>query len=376
MPLQNMRLLVFVLLLAASTSSSAQQRPIVARDSGAVVEQVGPGIFAIIHTDAVHNYPTGTVNWPHGNTGVIVGNSAVLVIDSDFYPGRARADIALIRRLTDKPVRYLVNTHWHGDHTHGNVVYQKTFPRLEIVGARPNQQYIGLNQLRFTRAVTAEGSGIRKQLAAHETLLTRGTDSTGRALTDAERRLLTQVIGEERIWLAEFAEVEAAPPTRLFDSTLTLDLGGRRVELRHWGRANSSADVTVYVPRERVLFTGDIVVHPVPYVFGANPGPWLPVLRRLEAMPVSAVVPGHGPVFADHAYTRAVRELFEAVALRMEPLLRQGKNLAEIKRTLDLSDFRPRFVPAGDSNAAEYWDESILTGLVERTYDCLVGTRC
>jgi glyoxylase-like metal-dependent hydrolase (beta-lactamase superfamily II) len=362
--------------LPANAAAQNASGEIVARDSGATMHRVATGVYAIIHADAMHDFPTGAVNWPHGNTGVVVGDDAVLVIDSDFYPGRARADIALIQRVTDKPVRYLVNTHWHGDHTHGNGVYRKAFPALSIVGAEPNGRLIALNQARYPRSVVAEGSQARTQVAAHKALLARGADSTGRRFTDAERRLLVQVIAQEETQLREFATVEIAPPTLLFERTLALDLGGRTVELRNWGRANSPADVTVYLPKERVLFTGDILVHPVPYVFGAYPGPWIPVLRAIEEIPVSAVVPGHGPVFRDHAYTRQVRELLEAVASRVEGLLTQGKTLAEVQRLIDLSDLRPRFVPPGDVSAPEYWEGSIVNGLVERTFQCVTGSRC
>jgi cyclase len=349
---------------------------IVARDSGATMQQVAEGTYVIIHDPAMLEWPSGAVDWPHGNTGVVVGRDAVLVVDSDFYPSRAAADIVLIAKVTDRPIRYLVNTHWHGDHTHGNGVYRKAFPNLTILGARPNQRFIALNQARFPRSVVAAGSISRTTLAQNEALLAKGADSTGRPFTDAERRLLARVIGEEREQLREFATVEVAPPTMLFDRSFVLDLGGRAVELRNWDRANSPADVTAYLPVERVLFTGDIVVHPVPYAFAAYPGPWVPVLRELEVMPVSAVVPGHGPVFADHSYTRQVRELFEAVSARVESLLLQGKTQAEVQRLVNVDDLRAKFVKDGDATAAEYWDESIRKALVERTYQCLTGSRC
>jgi glyoxylase-like metal-dependent hydrolase (beta-lactamase superfamily II) len=224
--------------------------------------------------------------------------------------------------------------------------------------------------------VLATGSVARTTLAEHEALLARGADSAGRRFTDVERRLLARVIGEEQARLREFAALEVAPPTMLFDRSFVLDVGGRVVELRNRDRANSPADVTVYLPVERVLFTGDIVVHPVPYAFGAYAGPWVPVLRELEAMPVSAVVPGHGPVFADHAYTRQVRELLETVASRVDSLLYQGKTQVEVQRMVLVDDMRPKFVRDGDATAAEYWEESIRKALVERTYQCQAGYRC
>src|SRR5919205_1021909 len=122
-----------LLRLAAAVAS-----PLLAQagDGGARVERVGDGVYAIIHDDATTEWPSGVTDWPHGNTGVVVGDDGVLVVDATYLPSRARADIALIRRLTDRPVRYLVNTHWHMDHTHGNEAYRDSFPGVIIVTER------------------------------------------------------------------------------------------------------------------------------------------------------------------------------------------------------------------------------------------------
>lgn len=372
-------LLPFVLAFGPGISVPAQSLrsyPVVAADSGASVHRLGDGIYVILHEDAVSNYPDGTTNWPHGNTGVVVGAGGILVVDSDFFPSRADADIRLLRRLSSKPVRYLVNTHWHGDHTHGNAAYRKAFPGLQIVSARANGHFIALNQARFPLQVVAESSAVRRLLAAHVAEYDRGSDSAGRPLPEAQRRLLHKVIQQQTAWLAEFASIEVAPPTRLFDSTLAIDLGGRVVQLRNWGRGNSPADVTAWLPAERVLFTGDVVVSPVPYVFGAYPGPWIGVLRSLERLPVRVLIPGHGPVLADHSHTRAIRELFETAARRMDSLLRLGRTQLQAQQQLDLSDLRQRFVKDGDVGAEAMWRASIVEGLTERTYQCVVGYRC
>ena len=338
-------------------------------DSTARMERVAEGVYAIVHDDA-------TEDWPHSNVGVIVGDDAVLVIDSDYYPSRARADIALIRRVTDRPVRYLVNTHWHGDHTHGNSVYRDSFPGLMIVSQRENRETIELNQLRWPRSATAPGSATHKALARVEATLAGGKDSAGRALSAEQMRALRRNVDQRRAELRELATVVVAPPNVLFDGDLALDLGGRMVELHNWGRANSPADVTVYLPAERVLFTGDILVHPLPYVGGSFPGPWIGVLQRIETVPVTAVVPGHGLVQRDHAYTRRVRELLQATRTRIDTLFRQGKTLAEVQTLVSLDDLRAGFPDAtGQPFPPEVWTQ-VSTTLVERMSQCVNGYRC
>src|SRR5512134_1974355 len=122
-----------------------------ATDPGARIEKIGNGVYAIIHADA-------TDQWPHGNTGVIVTDAGVVVIDSTYLPSRARADIALIRSVTDKPVRYVLNTHWHFDHNNGTIEYVKAFPGAIVVAERETARWIELNTTWWPRMSTAPDS--------------------------------------------------------------------------------------------------------------------------------------------------------------------------------------------------------------------------
>jgi glyoxylase-like metal-dependent hydrolase (beta-lactamase superfamily II) len=116
-------------LLSVLVPTSSAQPTFPLRDESARLEQVGDGVYAIIHDDA-------TDEWPHGNTGVVVGEHSVLVVDATYLPSRARSDIALIRAITDKPIRYLAYTHWHFDHNNGAIAYREAYPGLAIVSER------------------------------------------------------------------------------------------------------------------------------------------------------------------------------------------------------------------------------------------------
>ena len=103
---------------------------------------------------------------------------------------------------------------------------------------------------------------------------------------------------------------------------------------------------------------------------------WLEVLRALEALPASAMVPGHGPVFRDGQYLRQVRGLLETTLARVKNLALEGRTLEQIKKTIDLQDLRPPFVKADDPTAVFYWDYSVKDALVERAFRCLGGGQC
>lgn len=337
-----------------------------ASDEGARIERVADGVYAIIHENA-------SDEWPHGNTGVVVGDDGVLVVDTPYLPSRARADIALIRSVTDKPVRYLVITHWHFDHNNGTVAYRDAFPGLAVVSERQSAGWIDLNATYWARMSTAPASTRRAGLAELEKRFAAGADSAGTAFTPRVRDSLARVIRQRKGELEELAALTVVRPDMVFDRTLTIPLGRRRIELVNRGHANSPADVTVYLPEERVLFTGDILVQdPLPYPFGAWPVPWIGVLRDLEALPVAALVPGHGPVMRDHAYTRKVRQLMEAVTSRVDSMARRGMPLDQVQDSMSLEDVRRGYRPWSEGVPPDDWRQ-ITRILIERAWKGVRG---
>ena len=352
--------LTALLLLLAPATLTAQ-----VRDDGAEVTTIAEGVYAIIHEDA-------TDAWPHGNTGVIVGDSGVLVIDATYLPSRAAADIALIRQLTDKPIRQLVITHWHFDHNNGISAYKQAYPDIEIISGRLTRDYVEVNNHYWPKMSTAQGSSRRVELAVMAQRLNSGKNADGSNITAAERADLQKRVPQRQKEMEELANLQVVTSNRVFDDSLTLDIGGRIVQLRNHGRANSPDDISIYLPAEQILFTGDILVQaPVPYTFGVYPLEWIEVMRDLEALPVTAVVPGHGPVFEDHTYTRQVRELFEAAVAAVRPLVLQGRTVDQIQAAVKLEDQKRR-VPAWREASQSDW-ESIVAPLVVRTFNGLRG---
>jgi glyoxylase-like metal-dependent hydrolase (beta-lactamase superfamily II) len=348
---------------AAAASASAP----VASDAGARMTRVAGNVYVIEHDDA-------TDEWPHGNSGVIVGRTGVFVVDSCYLASRAAADIALIRQVTDKPVRFLATTHWHFDHNFGAAAYREAFPGVTLIAERNTARWIELNQQYWKALSTAPDSARRGAIAALEAELAKGSGEDGRPFDAAERARRAGVIARRRAELEELATLAVVTPDRLFDGRLTLDFEGTTIEIEDRGPANSPNDVTIWLPRERVLFAGDILVRsPLPYVGASWPVHWARVLRELEAVPVASIVPGHGPVMTDHAYTRDVRALIEAALVRVEALVRKGRTLAQVQDELNLDDVRAR-VPdwSGAAVSADDWTYTRRT-LAERAFAGIRG---
>lgn len=309
-------------------------RTLAVHDDGACVQELADGVYAIIHADA-------TDEWPHSNTGVIEGRRSLFVIDSTYLPSRARADIALIRQITDKPVAYLTTTHWHMDHNNGASAYLEAFPDLTYLVEETTAGKMTLNQRWYAKFSTAEGGARREALAALERSLATGLDEEGAPLTEDERAHIEALLPRRAGELEELDALDVIDPTETFTQGRTLRFEGRRIEIRPMGRANSPSDTVFYLPRENVLFAGDILVEsPLPYTGASYPVEWAPVLRTLETLPVDAVVPGHGPVRADHAYTAQVRALMETAVARVTAGLEEGWSQDQMQERVSFDDLR------------------------------------
>jgi len=192
---------------------------------------------------------------PRDNGGVVVGRDAALVIDAGVSPSVGRQIQAQVRALTDKPLRYLVNTTYHGDHTFGNSAFAA---EVRVVSSRLNA--LGMRDLEKEKRV--------------------------RARNMYGDRSLDEVI-------------EWRKPDITFEHFLELDLGDQAVQLWQFGPGNGPGDTIVYVPSARAAWTGNFLGHRgvAPMLLEGGPRPYLASLRRMKAaLDVVVIVPGHGPV--------------------------------------------------------------------------------
>jgi cyclase len=350
----------FIALCAIALSSIVMTSGVALADSSVTtqrsVTKVAEGVYAIRHADAPDTNP-------QGNTTVIVGERSVLVIDSAYLPSSAAEDITQIRHWTDKPVRYLLNTHWHPDHQRGNSVYVDAFPEVTIVAHRET-----------AKLMAAYDAGNRerypKRLQSMKESLAKGRDADGKALEATARTELQKTVeGRSRV-MAELERSRLQLPTLTFDSELTLDLGNRIVEIRHDGIGDTRGDAWAYLPKDQVLVTGDLLVAPVPYFFAGYPENLAQRLRRLQDLDVKAIVPGHGDVMRDRTYLRAVLEMIETIVGQVNAaVVRIGSlsaRLEDVRPQIDVAEYRRRFA-GDDSNNQEYFDESI-EGLIKDAF--------
>ena len=330
--------------------------------------KVAEGVYVIRHPDAPDTFP-------QGNTTVIIGERAVLVVDSCYLPSAAREDIAQIRRWTSKPVRYLLNTHWHYDHTMGNSAYSDAFPQLAIIAQTETRNQIkGYNPGWFER--------YPKRADLFRQALETGKDVSGKPLTETQKKdYATALAGVEPVG-AEFktliARLPDLVPDLTFESEFDIDLGAREVQIKHLGRGNTAGDAIVYLPKEKILITGDLLDHPVPYLGGGYPTDLVTTLKKMAQLDARTFVPGHGEVLdgsRGKVYLNQVIDFIQTVVAQVSlEVYRIGngpRNLEAVReavqKDIDVEAWRQRFA-GDDPDNRDLFDTFSFPGLITAAY--------
>ena len=242
------------------------------------IKPVADGVYAAIARPA---YKTNC------NAAVIILDDSVLVVDTHSKPSAARGLIAQIKTLTDKPVKYVVNTHFHWDHYQGNQAYPSSWPAgVEIISSEATRESI---EERGIPRVQRELVTMPQEIEQLRGKLEKASDAK-------QREELQSNLRQAEDYLAELKSMQVTLPTMTFDHSLILHRKSRTVEILWLGKAHTDGDVFVYLPKEKVLVTGDALHGWTPYMGDSYPYDWIRTLDAAEKLDFQHVIGGHGDV--------------------------------------------------------------------------------
>ena len=301
-----------------------------------------------------------------GNSIVIVNDEDVVVVDSGGSMLSAERVIAAIRKLTPKPVRYVINTHIHKDHRFGNAAYATAFPGVEIV-AHPGVLEVirATNPKYMTDLVARTDAPPTSLLGDIERLRAKG-DPISLAGADTYEAYVASDLDLVR---REYRRAVNVPPTITVERKLVLHRSRRRIEILHLGAGDTAEDLVVYLPDDRVVCTGDMVVHPFPYGYSPKPLEWPETLGRLEALSFETLIPGHGVPLAGKTYLGELRALLAAVRGQVEAGRARGFDLERIRETVSAEALRR--LPPGNPRNVFFFDEYFVRPHVDRVFRAL-----
>jgi glyoxylase-like metal-dependent hydrolase (beta-lactamase superfamily II) len=286
------------------------------------LKPVADGVYAAIAA------PQYKVN---SNAAVILTNDGVVVVDSHSKPSAAQALFNDIRSITKQPIRKIINTHFHWDHWQGNQVYAAAFPQLDIITSERTKENLqagvkagaGVGGLPFIERQLANAP---KEIDKLKDDITRSTDPQQKARLEANLR-------QAEAYLEELKTLKPALPTRTVASSMTLDEPGREIQVLLLGRGHTDGDVYIYLPKEKVVVTGDAVVDWMPYLGDGYPDEWVQTLQALEKVDFTHMILGHGEV-ATKAHLTFFRSYLADLITAVKKAAAAGASLDEMKKTL------------------------------------------
>jgi len=285
-------------------------------------------------TEGVY-YATATGSMVTGsNNVVIIGDRDVLVVDTGTTPAAARAFMEDVKLITDKPIRYVVNTHFHYDHTDGNQAYAG---KADIIAHEYVKYAIqNLNVLQREPFKTSQLTNVPIRI---ETLKQRIADEK-----DAEQKvaLQRQLAVAQQGWEA-LKEIKPTPPNMTYSKTKVLNLGGREVQLLFLGRGHTNGDTVVLLPKEKVVCTGDLMQSRLAYMGDAQFDEWVTTLEALKKLDFGTVLPGHGVPFNDKSKITAFQSYLTDLMKQAAALRKQGLSAAETAQKVDLTSHKGDF---------------------------------
>ncbi len=280
------------------------------------LEKLAEGVFAAIAR------PQAIVNC---NAAIFENDSDVLIVDAHSKPGAVASLVGQIRReITDKPVRYIVNSHFHWDHIQGTAAYKRIAPRADVIASQTTRRLvIELGAARLKASLEQA----RKSLETYR-------ERASAASSAEERSYFVMMEQETRDYLAEMKGQDIVPPTVTFYSELVIHDKAHELHLAFRGKAHTAGDIIVWCPQKKVVATGDLAHGSSPFIGDGYPRDWPATLRDVASFEFASVAGGHGPPLPSRDRLLHMADYIEELTGLVERGARRGKTSAELQKEI------------------------------------------
>jgi glyoxylase-like metal-dependent hydrolase (beta-lactamase superfamily II) len=282
-------------------------------------EKVAEGVY----------YSTATGSVTIGSNSVVIVNDAdVMIVDPGITAAAATTMIADVKTLTSKPIKYVVDTHYHYDHAFGNQVFG---PDVTIIGHDTTRRRLnGPGSLKERTYLTNGVGAIANRFTVLKRQISEATDQKERAILERQLAIHQQYADEQ-------PKLRPTPPNATLSRDMTLVRGSREIQIRYLGRAHTDGDIVVFLPKERMIATGDMITSALSYTGDAFVEEWPATLDGVMALDFDTVLPGHGNVFKGNDHIRNLQAYWRDFYQQAMALRKQGLSPEEAAKKMDLT---------------------------------------
>jgi len=322
-------------------------------------EKVGPHVWVMRQPDRL---------WAAviGNVEIIEQSDGVVLMDSGGSIADGRDVVKAVRRLTPKPIKAVGITHWHNDHPLGVPGILEAYPKARIIATPETAEYMKTELKTGVGKADPELDAARRTNAAK---VVKNLTVEGQKATDPELRRQFRI---EARWISQRVKRQMGNyvvlPTETVSDRLVIDDPIAPIEFRFLGTGNTHGDLVAWIPKQKVVATGDIVVLPTPYGFAASTKPWLQTLHKLQALPFTVLIPGHGKVQRDRKYLATLEWSMRDLVTHANAAAAAGKSKEEAFKTFDQKAEQARF-GARDAWTKKWLSDYWLEGTFETAFD-------
>ena len=308
------RTIIPLVFLALSVSPVADEHVITT--SSHRLTEVANGVYLAQTTAPLFN----------SNALVIVNEEDVVVVDSHLTPAKARDLVASIKSVTTKPITTLINSHFHWDHAHGNQFFDDV---VQIIGHEYTRMKLAGTPLEETQYVIAT-AGNKATLARIREMLTNASEE--------DRPEIQKWFDLYSQQAEDWKEIAPIPPDTTLNDRMTLFRGSREIQIHFFGRAHTGGDITVYLPAEKLAFTGDMMLQGPSFLGDGYVDEWVETLENLKGLAFETIVPGHGNPFTDRDLIGHVQAYYADLWEKVAAMREQGIPVADAARDVDMTN--------------------------------------